>query len=201
MEAFKKLTALCPHVEPSTNEFNWRAALPTTWRTTFAIDKNDLLKHCTTIRTHHEDLFDINHPKLVNKGWGIWTNRFFMVYCAIHFPFSIYEWQEGRDYYPEGYDDNGEPIGKQAHTLPQMTEFCSPQHLTLVVHDGIWDKAWGLKDWHTKADEISNFCNNIVSKTAQYEYQKGLDLANKEVEKWEKAIAEIQEVKIPNAPR
>ena len=197
-EALNKLLALCPNVEPSANEYNSRVVMPTSWRPLFGFKREELLRHVNHISTRYEHLFDFDNPKVISKNNTIWKERWFIVYCAIQFPFSIYGWEMARQEYPEGYDDDGNPIGKCVTIPANISEWCSPQHITLEVYDGVWDKAWALKDWSVKYNEIVNFSKQFESIEAQANYAKGLLQASKEVAKWEEAISRLQELTIPN---
>ena len=198
-EALDKLLSLCPNVEPSANEYNSRAVSPTSWRPLFGFKREELLRHVNHISVHYEKLFDFDNPKIISPNYTIWKERWLIVYCAIKFPFSIYGWECARQEYPKGYDEDGNPIGESITIPAKMTEWCSPQYLTLEVYDGVWDKAWGIKDWHIKHNEILDFGMVFDDVETQSRYIKEFFNANAEVEKWEQAMAKLQNMIIPTS--
>jgi alpha-N-acetylglucosamine transferase len=196
-EALDKLLTLCPNVEPSANEYNSRSVSPTSWRPLFGFKRDALLRHANYVTTRYEKLFDFGIPKVIPNTYTIWRERWFIVYCAITFPFTIYGWEHAHEEYPQGYDDHDNPIGKTITIPAKMTEWCSPQYLTLEVYDGVWDKAWGLKDWYIKYDEVMGFGKMFDNAETQAQYAKGVFEANTEVKNWELAISKIHCAIIP----
>lgn len=196
-EALDKLLSICPNIKASANEYNQRIVMPIYWRPVFGYKKENLLRHINIISTKFETLFDFGKPKIIETTYTIWKERWLNVYCAIQFPFSIYGWDYGKTIYPEGYDDKDEPKGKPQYIPPTMSEWNSPRYITLVVYDGVWDKGWGLKDWHLKYDEILNFSNAIDDVKTKAHYMSEISKANTEVEKWEQALSKLQTLIIP----
>lgn len=196
-EALDKLLELCPNIEPSANEYNQRIVTPTSWRPKFGHNEDVLLRHINFITTRFETLFNFGNPKVIDPSYTIWKERWFVVYCAIQFPFKIYGWNYAITTYPKGYDEDGNPIGEPQHIPAMMKEWDTPHYLTLVVYDGAWDKGWGLRDWHIKHDEIANFGKSFGDITTKDKYLKELKKADDEVSKWEQAIRKLQSIVIP----
>lgn len=194
-QAFNKMMDLCPHVEPLANEGNARTILPKVWRPSFCTNHLSLLPHCTAVRVRYEPLFDISTPRVILKNYTIWRERFVTVSCRIDFPIDIFAWDAARMECSE-YDDDGHCVGETKDVPAQMKPWCPPQFLTLEVLDSIWGKAWSLKDWHTKQEEIYQFGEQF-SADVQQKYNEGILKASQEVARWEEAIEDIQEMKIP----
>lgn len=198
-EALDKLLTLCPNVEPTMNEYNSRVVSPISWRPTFGFIKDNLIQHVNYISMRYEKLFDFDNPKVISSNYTIWKERWLIIYCAIRFPFNIYGWECPRQEYPKGYDENDNPIGKSITIPAKMSEWCPPHYLTLEVYDGVWGKAWALKDWHVKHDDIVNFSKQFNDVTTQATYLKELEKADTEVKKWEQAITNLQSLTIPKS--
>lgn len=196
-KALDELLALCPNVEPCANEYNSRVVSPISWRPSFGFKQEQLLRYVNHIGVRYEKLFDFDNPKVIPSNYTIWKERWLVVYCAINIPFTIYGWECARQEYPKGYDENGNPIGKSVTIPAIMTEWCSPQYLTLEVYDRTWGKGWGLKDWHLKYDEILDFGKTFDSLETQEKYAKEIAKASTEVDKWEQAISLLQSIVIP----
>jgi len=196
-EALDKLLALCPNVEPAMNEYNSRVVSPISWRPLFGFKREELLRHVNSIGVRYETLFNFDNPKVISPNYTIWKERWLTVYCAIQFPFNIYGWEYARQTCPDGYDDDGNPKGKIVTIPATMSEWCSPHYLTIEVYDGTWGKAWGIKDWHVKYNEIIGFGKMFDDAETQSRYAKEIDKANTEVVKWEQAMVKLQQLTIP----
>jgi hypothetical protein len=195
--AMKQLTDLCPNIEPSCNEHNSRTVMPVEWSPKFGHNPTTLLSKVNWVSTRFDRLMEFGNPKLIPSNYAIRKERWFLVSCGIQIPFHIYAWDNASMTYPSGWDEAGNPIGEPKHTPAQMSEWCEPHYLNLVVHNGIWGKGWGLNDWHVKADEIKNWGNQFADETARANYAKGYLEACKEVETWEREMAKITIIGLP----
>lgn len=192
--AMKQILELCPAVEPSSNEFNGRTVLPTRWRPSFGFNLSELLGKCNRLFANTENLFDFGRPVQAQPRWNIWERDFFKVSCGIDVEFDIYQWDEARRHCLEE-DEAGNCIRYEDFPA-EMVKFCSPQYIYLEVYDGVWRKCWGLKDWNKKQGEIRHFFDS-ANENIKGKYLEAVDKANSEVEKWQKAIADMASIKIP----
>jgi hypothetical protein len=184
MEAFTKMSVLCPRVEPSSNEFNGRAVLPTNWRPMFGVDSVLLLPHATRLSTTWESLFDFDNPKAITPQYTIWRDSWFRLHWYIDFPFTIYSWEMARRTIV-----NDDPENPVYETTPEQMNAWHDGHITLSS-DSWYYKTWSLKDWREKYYEILSTADVCTPKIAEG-YRSQVAKANSEVDKWQKALANL----------
>ena len=196
MKAFRQVTELCPHLEPTASDFNRGSVLPTTWRPSFGYNRSLLYSKCTEVNTRYDSLFDSSTPKIISERHTLWSREFFTVYCSISIPFDIYDWDMARQVCEGGFDEEGNCPGGYTSIPPKMKPWSSPRYLRIEVLDSSWGKSWGLRDWNTKYDEICDFGKQFPV-DLQDKYNKGVVEASTEVAKWEEAIENLGNLRIP----
>jgi hypothetical protein len=190
-EAFKKMTEYAQQVEPSCNESNGRTVLPTNWRPVGGYDSEKLRRDANYLYTVHADLVDFSKPRYLAKGYWDYDS-FFKVSWQLRIPFNIYAWECAKTLYPDGFDEESNPIGKPQHIPPKMEAWCSPQYLCLGELSGWGMKSWSLSDWRDKQGEIISFMDdNPVLKD---EYHKKAEEANKHYHEWLKLLDRMNDL-------
>jgi len=179
MDAYKGILAICPRLEPSTNDFNGRTVLPTTYRPATGVIVN-FPELATNFHISTDELFDWGKPKFIEPQWSMWKDNFIRIYLSISSPFSIYVWEVGRS----GYTD--EETGKTYPSVPSTIKEWGKENIRLECNH--WGyKSFGLKDWKTKYTEIlellDNNKNGLVNK-----YKEQISDIDKKVIKWQETI-------------
>lgn len=190
-QALDKLTNLCPNLEMEANCYNQRIALPTSFRPKFGFDNKVLWSNVNNIRVQFEPLMDFGQPKIISQSYTIWRERWLYIYAYIDVPFTYYAWECATVTYPDGFDETGEPKGMPKTTPAKMVEWCSPQCITLEV-SGCWGKAFAIKDWNAKHQEIVDLGDVFLDKKIKDIYLEGVAKADKALAEWQTAIRTIQ---------
>jgi hypothetical protein len=176
------MTQYAKEVEPSCNEFNQRAVLPTQWRPVGGYDTERLRKDANYLSTQHADLIEIiDKPRYLKKGhWDY--DAYFKVSWQLRIPFNIFAWESPRTEYPDGFDAEENPIGKPLYIPAKLSEWCSPQYLCLGEISGWAMKSWSLPNWRDKPGEILSFMDD--NPILRDQYHKKVEEANKHYAEW-----------------
>jgi len=182
-EAFNKMLEYCSNVVPSCNESNHRTVLPTCWRPAHATkyDAEKLRKDANYLSVTFAPLIEYGKPRYLKEGYWDYDS-FFKVSWQLRIPFEIYVWENARTEYPDGFDEDGNPIGGAKYTPPQMKAWCSPQYLCLGEISGFPMKSWSLPEWRDKQDEIITFMDD--NPKLRDEYHKKVEQANQHYHEW-----------------
>jgi len=193
LDAFNKMREFCQNVEPSSNEFNGRAVLPTSWRPVGSYDANRLRQNANHLHATNAKLTEAFNGKARYLAKGYWDyDAFFKVSWQLRIPFNIYVWECARTDYPDGFDDEGNPKGKPRYTPATMSEWCSPQSLQLGEISSWAMKQWSLPDWQTKHKEIECFMDD--NDNLKEQYREAVAKADKEFAKWQTALKLMEDL-------
>lgn len=179
MDAYKGILAICPRLEPSTNDYNGRTVLPTTYRPATGVIVN-FPELATIFHISTEELFEWGKPKFISPQWNIWQDSFISIHLSILVQFSIYTWEIGRAAYTD------EETGKAYPEIKPSIQEWSKENIHLECNH--WGyRNYGLKDWKSKYTEIFELLdNNKNGLTKKYKEQM-LDI-DKKVLHWQETI-------------
>lgn len=193
LDAFTKMREFCQDVEPSANESNHRAVLPIAWRPVGRYDANKLRQSANHLSATHARLLEDFSGKARYLAKGYWDyDAFFKVSWQLRIPFNIYAWECARVTYPNGFDDDGNPIGKPKRIPATMSDWCSPQYLTLGEISSWAMRQWSLPEWQAKHQEIECFMDD--NPALKEKYRGAVLNADKEFAKWQNALKDMAEL-------
>jgi len=197
MEAFDKMVVLCPKVKIDSNSFNQRIVLPTRYTPTFGRTIDHLIPEATWGTVRWERLFEIlDKPKIITPKYHIWNSDWLTINWGIDFPFEIYDWeiacQELTNREEIEADETVEP---KYRLIPEQMKPHFKEHITLTTRYGE-AKKWGLKDWNNSYHEIETYMDSCKNDKVVEQYRKHIIEANDEVRRWEKAMHDLQSVRI-----
>lgn len=177
-QALDKMREYAIDFEPSCNEFNSRTVLPTHWRPVEQYDRDKLRKDANHLFATHANLVDFGKARYLAKGYWDY-DAYFKVSWQLQIPFDIYVWECGTTSYPDGFDEDGKPLGKPLYTPARMVKWCSPQYLCLGEISNWATKSWALPDWKIKHQEIEIFMDDNPNLREQY--RKAVQEADREI--------------------
>ncbi len=190
LEAFNKMREYCKEVEPTANQFNWRVILPTEFRPVGGYSSEKIRKDANYLYVTHAKLLDFGKARFLAKGYWDYDS-FFKVSWQLQIPFDYFGWERGIITYPNGYDENDNPIGEAKH-IPPCMKAQDRQYLKLGEISGWAMKAWALPDWWAKHQEIEFFMDDNL--TLKEQYRKAVAEADKEVTAWQSALEDISKL-------
>ncbi len=184
-EAVGKLFALCPELRFYGSGSPILGALEGKLEPDRNMDQAPLLKHATTCRVEHRNLFDWNRPLEPTKY--LLDYPFFSVGFSIEVPWISYTneraWSGTRSF------SDGRP--SEDFSEPE----CVREH-QYEIRLQCQGKGWTLNQWNTHAAEIITYGDELPA-AFRADYHEKYREAGTEVERWLKASNERPAVSLP----